>query len=282
MKRKWKENFSPKYVLAILSFLCIVLIIVSYKFSSQIAPVKTFAGEVFTPMQKGINKVGSWIHDKSELLASVEELTAENKKLKEQLANVSYDNKILQQDKYELSTLRNLFRLDQKYASYPKVGARVIGREPNNWNSSITIDKGSDDGLAVDMNVLAGDGLVGIITEVGHNYSKVRLITDDVNNVSSMILKTGDICNVKGNLKLIDSGLIDIEMVNKDAKVEEGYEVVTSNISTKYLQGILVGYIQDIAVDSSNLSQSGHIRPAVDFDSLDTVLVITELKEKQR
>ncbi|ROR29170.1 rod shape-determining protein MreC [Mobilisporobacter senegalensis] len=196
-----------------------------------------------------------------------------------ELSTISYENKILQQDKYELENLRNLYQLDQKYASYPKVAARVISKETNNWYNTFLIDKGTEDGLAVDMNVLAGNGLVGIITEAGKNYSRVRSIIDDSSNVSGMFLKTSDTCIVTGSLKLIDSGLIQVSHISKDADVKDGYEIVTSNISDKYLQGILIGYISDITVDANNMTKSGYLTPAVNFNRLDTVLIITELKE---
>lgn len=279
MKRKFKLSIPARYVLAILSIVCLILIFVSFKYGDSIAPVKTMVGRVMTPMQKGINQIGSWLYSKAELLTSIENLLDENNTLKEELSAVTSENKLLQQEKYELESLRELYKLDQKYTNYPKVAAQVISRDPNNWNSTITIDKGSRDGLAVDMNVIAGEGLVGIITEVGYNYSTVRLIVDDSSNVSGMFLKSGDTVNVKGNLKLIDSGLIDLEIIKKDADVDIGYDVVTSHISNKFLPGILIGYVESLSTDPSNITKSGTLRPAVDFSKLDIVLVITELKE---
>ena len=192
---------------------------------------------------------------------------------------MSYENKILQQDKYELESLRKLYKLDEKYASYPKVAARVISNDTSNWYNTFLIDKGTDDGLSIDMNVLAGNGLVGIIVETGKNYSRVRSIIDDSSNVSGMFLKTSDTCVVSGNLKMIDSGMIEVTHISKDAEIKDGYEIVTSNISDKYLQGILVGYISNITIDANNMTKSGYVTPVVDFDRLDTVLIITELKK---
>lgn len=279
MKRKSKYSLHPKYILGICTFLCIVLIIVSFKYSDEIQPVKTAVGTVLTPMQRGINTVGSFIAGKLDNFASLKELMSENEKLKDELASVSYENKILQQDKYELEDLRTLYELDSKYPSYPKVAARVIDKEPSNWYNKFKIDKGSNDGLAVDMNVLAGNGLVGIITEVGHNYSVVTSIIDDTSSVSGMFLKTSDTCIVSGDLTLMDDGRIRVEDISKTAKVKDGYEVVTSNLSTKFLQGILIGYVSDVTLNSNSLQKTGYLTPAVDFSRLSTVLVITELKE---
>lgn len=279
MRRRKKISLEPKYILAICSVVCIVLIIISFKYKEKMQPIKTAVGSVVSPMQKGINSVGGWISNKVEFFTTMENLLDENEQLKEQLDTTTYENKILQQEKYELESLRKLYQLDEKYPGYPKVAARIIAKDSNNWYNQFWIDKGSDDGLAVNMNVMAGNGLVGIITDVLPGYSKVRTIIDDSSNVSGMFLKTSDTCNVKGNLKLIDKGIIEVEMISKDAKIEEGYEIVTSHISDKFLQGILIGYITDIKMDASNMTMSGYITPSVDFESLDTVLVITELKE---
>lgn len=279
MRRRTRFSLEPKYILAICSVLCIILIFISVRYEDKVQPVKNAVTGVFTPMQKGINTVGKWITDKVELLSSIKDLQQENKELKEQLAETTYQNRILQQEGYELDTLRDLYELDKRYPSYPKVAATIISKDTNNWYNRFIIDKGSDDGLEVGMNVLAGNGLVGIITEVAHNNATVRSIIDDASNVSGMFLKTNDQCNVKGNLELIDNGLIEVQGIDKDAKVEEGYEIVTSTISPKYLPGILIGYVSDVTLDSNNMTKSGYLTPAVDFTNLTTVLVITELKE---
>ena len=184
----------------------------------------------------------------------------------------------VQQDKYDLDNFRKLYDLDEKYSDYPKVAAHVISSD-GNWFNSFVIDKGSNDGLKVNMNVLAGDGLVGIVTEVNKSYARVRSIIDDESSVTGSFLKTSDMCFVNGNLKLINKGMIDISGIPADAEIKNGYEVVTSPVSDKYLPGILIGYARDIETDSSNITQSAHLTPAADFSGLDMVLVITEVKD---
>ena len=80
---------------------------------------------------------------------------------------------------------------------------------------------------------------------------------------------------------MLDSGCIEIDNIGRDAKIKKGYEVVTSRISPKFLPGILIGTVASVSTDSSNLRTTGKLTPAVDFDKLDTVLVITTLKEKE-
>jgi rod shape-determining protein MreC len=279
MRRRTKININPKYVLIACIVLCIGLIVFSFRYSEKLNPVKSAVGTVITPMQKGVNIVGTFLSDKLETLKSMNDLLDENSSLKEQVNLLSYENKLLLQDKYELDDLRKLYELDQKYIDYPKVAARVIDKDPNNWYNVFKIDKGSRDGMKKDMNVLAGNGLAGIITEVHYNYSMVRSIIDDNSNVSGMFLKTSDTCIVQGDLQLMDEGKIRVELINKDAEVSDGDEVVTSHISPNFLQGILIGYVSDIKLDPSNMTKTAYLTPVVDFDSLKEVLVITELKE---
>jgi rod shape-determining protein MreC len=94
-----------------------------------------------------------------------------------------------------------------------------------------------------------------------------------------MFEKTGETCIVKGNMESIYNGYIDVQMISNSAEVEEGDEIVTSHISDKYLQGISVGYVKDVTEDSSGLTKTAHLEPVVNFDQLETVLVITQLKD---
>ncbi len=279
MRRRTKININPKHVLIALVVLCIGLILFSFRYGEKLSPVKEAVGTVITPMQVGINSVGTYISDKLDNLRNINELLKENEELKDQVAVLSYQNKLLLQDKYELDGLRELYDLDQKYLDYPKVAARVISKDTNNWYNVYTIDKGTRDGLKVNMNVLAGNGLAGIITEVHYNYSVVRSIIDDNSSVSGMFLKTSDTCVVQGDLKLMDDGKIRVELINKDARIADGDEVVTSHISPNFLQGILIGYISDITLDASNMTKTAYLTPVVDFERLEEVLIITELKE---
>lgn len=211
----------------------------------------------------------------------IRQLLEENENLKAQVAELTAENTTLQQDRYELNELRELFELSEQYTDYEKVGARIISRDAGNWYSGFIIDKGTEDGLLVDMNVMAGGGLVGRITSVGSNWARVTSIISDNSNVSATIPATGDKLIVSGDLQLMNQGVIRFsQLLDSEDQVKESEKVVTSNISDKYLEGILIGYINTINEDSNNLTKSGLITPAVDFAHLDEVLVITKLKQQ--
>jgi rod shape-determining protein mreC len=279
-KNKIKIKIVPRYLFIAMIVICLVLLIVSYRFSDSLGPVKSVAGNVITPMQVGINRIGSFFTSKLDYLKKVDDLIAKNKELTDKLNEVSYENKLLLQGKYELDNFRKLYNLDQTYADYPKVAARVISKDTNNWYSKFKIDKGSDDGIKPGMNVMAGNGLVGIITKTGKNYADVRSIIDDSSDVRGMFLDNSETCTVKGNLKLLDEGHIEVTDIKKGSSIQDGYEVVTSYTSQKYHPGILIGYVSGIKVDPSNMTESGYLTPAVDFSKLDMVLIITREKEE--
>ncbi len=281
LKRKGEKFTLPgKYLLFILTILCTGLIVLTFNTNFISAPISAVGGFIIVPLQEGISKAGSWINTRSKELVEIRHLLSENEQLKAQIDELTMENIKLQQDRYELTNLRELYDLDAQYDEYSKVGARIIAKDSGNWFHSFTIDKGYEDGLEIDMNVMAGSGLIGRITDVGPNWSKVLTIIADNSNTSGMVLSTSDNLIVTGDLELYAEGVISFEkLVDSADRVVEGDKIVTSNVSDKYLPGILIGYISSINVDANNLTKSGLITPAVDFEHLEEVLIITEKKQ---
>ncbi len=272
-----------KYLLLILTILCTLLMLVTFGTDVFNRPLNTAVGYVVVPFQQGIAKLGGWLSNRSEELVQIRSLLEENARLKEEIAALKEENILLQQDKYELNSLRELIDLGDQYGEYDKVGARIISRDSGNWYSSFLIDKGSDDGLALDMNVIADGGLVGRITSVGPNWARITSIISDNSNVSGMTLTTEDNLIVSGDLQLMADNCIRFsQLVDSRNLVVEGDKVVTSNISDKFLPNLLIGYISSIDKDANNLTKSGLITPAVDFEHLGEVLVITDMKQNPK
>lgn len=280
MKHRRNFEFSPKMLLILLTVICMLLLSVSVLFKDATRPFTSIVAAVVIPMQDGINSVGVWVSDRAGSMQSMEELRTENEQLRQQVEDLTRQNESLQSDQRELEELRSLFALSQQYVNYTKIGARVISSGSGNWYENFVINKGSDDGIAVNMNVLAGDGLVGIVTEVGHNFARVQSIISDDSSVSAMSASAADTCVVKGNSESARrDGVIDVTYISKDAAMVDGEELVTSNISSKYLPGLKIGTVSGIEMDSSNLTKSAKLTPVVDFQHVDEVLVITQLKE---
>lgn len=281
VKRKGERFSIPsKYILIFLTVLCSGMMLMTFSTDLFNKPLNAFAGYVVVPFQRGISSVGGWFSTRAEELSQIRNLLSENESLKQQVAELTAENIQLQQEKYELNTLQALYEIDEQYAGYDKTGARIIARDSGNWYQSFTIDKGSDDGIAVDMNVMAEGGLVGRVIAVGPNWAKVVSIISDNNNVSGKILSTGDNLIVSGDLELMQQGVIRFsQLLDSADAVAEGDKIVTSSISDKYLPGILIGYVSEISLDSNKLTKSGTVIPAVDFEHLEEVLVILKLKQ---
>ena len=279
MKKKNQMSHTNRYILLGLSIFCVLMMVLS-SFSDKVGgPFKTVANVTVIPLQQGMNQIGGWMGDMKDNFSTMKQLKSENKKLREQVDALTTENNYLQEERYEFERLQELYKLDQNYAEYEKTAAHVIGKDAGNWFGTFTIDKGSKDGIEVNMNVLAGSGLVGIVTDVGPTWAKVRSIIDDSSNISAMAISTSDTCIVSGDMALMGTGQIAFsQMENNDNVVAVGDQIVTSYISDKYLQGILIGSVSEVNVDSNNLTRSGYITPAVDFKNIQEVLVITTTK----
>ena len=280
MKTKKPSPLASKFWLLILSVICVLLMVLSFVSDGKAnTPLQVIADYTVVPMQKGINHVGTWLNDLADNFETLKTVKKENQKLQEQVDSLTIEKNNLQQEQAELERLRDLYKLDLNYSDYEKIGAHVIANNGSNWFSTFTIDKGSEDGVKVDQNVMAGSGLVGIVTKTGPHWAEVRSIIDDASNVSAMMLSTSDTCIVRGDLTLMQDGVIRFEQLAKtENRIEVGEQVVTSYTSSKYLQGILIGYVSEIHDDANNLTRSGYITPAVDFTHLQEVLVVTKTK----
>ena len=266
MNKKKKFQLKSKHLLFIMTFLCLSGILGSAADKMPVTPIREAAGFVIIPFQNGINQIGAYLTEKEELEQKVTDLTEENNQLV--------------QDQQELQRLQELYQLDQSYSEYEKVAAQVISKDPGNWYDTFVINKGSNDGIQKDMNVIADGGLVGLVEEVSSNSATVRSIIDDSSSVSAMTASTSDTCIVSGDLRLISDGKLAFSQLNTTDTVAEGEKIVTSNISDKYLRGILIGYVSEITEDSNHLTKKGFIIPVVDFQHIQEVLVIKELKQQ--
>ena len=244
------------------------------------APLKEAAGLIIVPFEKSIASIGQWMTDVQDSFREKEDLIQQNEELQTTVDTLTEQNNVLLQDQAELARLEQLYELDEEYTDYPKVAARIISKDPGNWYDTFMINRGSNDGIRVDNNVIAGKGLVGIVTEVGSNWATVRSIIDDSSNVSAMTVSTDDICVVEGDLELIDEGKLRFsQLYDREDKVSVGERIVTSNISDKYVEGLFIGYVSEIELDTNNLTKTGTLVTPVDFQHLKDVFVITTNKQ---
>ena len=279
-KFQFRIHLKSKHLLVIMTFFCGSAVVSTLASGVTSEPLAEAAGMIVVPFEKSIDGIGSWIGEISQTFQDKQELINKNQELQDAVDTLTEQNNILIQNQSELSRLQELYKLDEEYSSYPKVAARIISKDPGNWYDTFMINRGSNDGIRVDNNVISGKGLVGIVTEVGSNWATVRSIIDDSSYVSVMTVGTDDNCVVTGDLELIDEGKLRFsQLYDKDDKVTVGERIVTSNISDKYVEGLFVGYVSELELDTNNLTKTGTIVTPVDFKHLKDVFVITVNKQ---
>lgn len=256
----------------------IIILFVMLIMLVSVAKLKNTVNFITIPVIDVMNSIVKIVKTPFVEFKTSNELAKENKILKLENDKLKTINNKLLKNQAELSTLKKLYELDKSYDEYEKVGANVITKDITNWNKIVIIDKGRKDGIKINMNVIANNGLLGIVEEVGENYSKVRTLIDDKSYVAAVSRNSKDTLIVKGSLKDIDNGYIKLMNISKNSKLEEGDEIITSSSSSRYLPGITIGYVKKIINNKNDLTKTGNLSLAVDFSKLDMVLVIKEIK----
>ncbi len=282
MNQKSNFNMPVRFVLIILTIVCITIIAVSTFFVDEDDSLHRAIQSVTTPMQAGFGKLGNWLSSFKSSDEELDEVIAQRDSLQAEVDSLNTQILNYQTGQEELLRLRELLEIKEKYSDYEMVGANVISKVSleagDTLYSRFNIDKGSDDGIEKDMNVINGKGLVGIITEVGKNYSVVRSIIDDSNSLSVMSRSSLDTCMADGNIELMADGKIKLTKIDVNADINDGDVMVTSYISDKYMPEIIVGYASEISADSNGLTKSGYLKPAVDFEHISEVMIVKVIR----
>lgn len=171
----------------------------------------------------------------------------------------------------ENTRLANLLSLKREFP-YKVIAARVIGRDPSNWSSSVIIDRGSLRGVRKGAASVSFLGLAGRVTDVRDNTSTVTLINDPNVSVSARVQRSRQEGLVCGSL----GGALIMKLLPKDCDIAAGDTIVTSGLTAIYPKGLLIGTVSTVARDFSGLSMYAVIKPSVDLASLEEVLVIAE------
>ena len=272
MNKKFKVVF---ITLAVVSIGCAGF---SYNRKTPTAVENAF-GYVITPLQSFNLSIPDWFGGIANYFKGVNNLDAENKELKADLLEARAELNRLKLVESENIQLEALVKLQQDYSQYSTIGAKVIAKDPGNWFNSFIIDKGTNYGLEKNMVIMNEDGLVGKISECGYNYSKVVSIINDTDAVSAESLRTNDIGYVVADF----SGDAKCKMQYSDANADilVGDEIVTSHLSEIFPEGISIGHVSDLTVDSQTSMQYAIIEPSVDFSKLKYVLVLDTPFEKE-
>jgi len=284
VKTFWQEKIQPRlnaFVgMILISVICLASLFLQYFSRADAVSFTTIAGAVIVPFQNGVNAIGSLIYNSEQEKISLQEA-------KEEIENLKKENELLKAQiwdssslEIENSELRELLEAKKRYADYEMTYAQVIGQNGANAFYRLTINKGSLDGIKVNMNVVNADGLVGIVTQVGLNYSIVTTIVEDNMSVSAMTKNGHEKCVVTGSVSKEGLGKMVLTNVSDSINFNKDSSLVTSTISDKYLPNIPIGTAFDMKQNIDGITQSGYLTTAVDFTNINHVLVVTTMLEE--
>ena len=245
----------------------ILLIFLSNVETSKLSYLESVASTLVNPIQKVVTDMKNKVQGNTSYFSNLDQIKAENEELKKR-------NRELEMIKAENVTLQNYMNLKQKYASYNAIPAYVINKDVSNYSSSLVLNVGTEDGIAEKMTVIADKGLVGYITSVTENTSKVQVIIDAASTVSCTISTTQENIICKGTLE--NNQVLRASYIPTGAELIKGDSVYTSGVGGIYQKGIIIGTIKEIVTTSNITDRYAIIEPAVDFSKIDTVLVIID------
>lgn len=259
-------------------WILIVICIISITLTATYKYKPSFFNKVFAPIiivpQNIISNVDDWASTKKISRKDNEELVTQIEQLENEKDTLKIENDRLKLLKEENDRLSKLLEMKESYPEYEQVSASIISKDPNNWYNTFIIDVGTKDGIKPNMVVMTVGGLVGKVVECSSTYSKVVAIIDDSSSVSGIVTRNDALGFVKGDLQLINEGVLRMEYFDIDAEVMESDEIVTSHLSDIYPKGIPIGYVSEVYTDSTGLSKYAKIVPYVDFNNIKNVIVI--------
>ncbi len=251
--------------------LCLAVFLSNLKLES-LSYIENAVSTIVMPIQTGYTYLKNKVTGNVNFFTNVDNLKSENEKLKETNSELEKSLRELEIIKAENETLKEYLGLKQKYTDYQTVPAYIISKDISNYSSIFVINIGKNDGVDVNMTVISDAGLIGYIKSVTDNTAKVQTIIDSSSAVTAHISTTEDSIICKGSL---EEGTLRGTYIPTSADISEGETVETSGMGGIYPKGIKIGTIKEIEKTKNVLDRYALIEPAVNFDKVETVLVIT-------
>jgi rod shape-determining protein MreC len=236
---------------------------------------RDFMARLTLPVQRLLRDTGNELRSATGAVSDTTTLRQHNQQLEQTIAQLTVENLRLKEIEAENVRLRSLLQFRDVNPSYTYKGGQVVGRlvanEPSNIIHSILIDIGSNNGIESGMPVVTERGLVGRVTEVYSNAARVLLITDSSSNVNAMLQNT----RLRGILRGRTNQSPIMDYLPQDQSILVGDIVVTSGEGGRFPTGIPVGQVVEVEQNDVEMFQQAVVRTTVDFDTLETVLVVT-------
>lgn len=265
---------SKALIVLIISLILIVCIGLTMNPLSNINWIGNLISIPFTSVENLFSYTGNKVEEGIELFNDVKSLKAENEKLKAEIDKLNSERTEYVRFKSENEDLKKALGMKEQLADYEFVGANIIARDGGNLFNIFLTDKGSTNGIAYNMPVITGKGLVGKVAASQPFSSKIISIIEDGSAVSAVVSKSRDYVVVKGDAKLAKEGLCRLEYIPEDLDLSQGDVIETSGIGGIYPKGIIIGTVKEVRTGENDLDRYAIIQPATDLKRLSQVIIL--------
>ena len=273
-----KDFFRHNGILILIAAILVALItaVVSMLLGGIANPFANLAGIISTPVRNGISAVTNWVEERYSDAFEQEQLKDELEALKQENAELKEKEREYDAALQENERLRNALDLRPKERSFDQLeSAMVTARSTSNWESSITLSKGSSMGIEMDDCVVDEYwNLVGVVAEVGENWCTVRTLIDANIEMGGQLVRTGGAAILEGDLALMGEGKLKLSYLPENSQLMSGDLVITSGRGGVYPSGLVAGHVEEVRTDASGMTEYAVIVPETDLDNLQQVLVI--------
>jgi rod shape-determining protein MreC len=246
--------------------------------NEDLQPIEDLVLRFVVPIQERLTSLANNIKDLTQTTQNIKELHRRNEELQGLVDSLMIENVHLKEIESENETLRRLLGFTQANPTHSykaaEVKGRVIGHDPSNFLSYLTIDLGSQQGIEKGMPVVTERGLVGRITEVGANWAKVMLTIDPSSSVNALIQTSRATGVVEGQV----GGSLLMKYIPQGETVNINDIVLTSGLGGNFPKNLIIGQITTVHQRDIEMFQQADIRPTVDFNKLEIVLIITNFE----
>ncbi len=237
-------------------------------------------GAVVSPVQGAVSGVGGWFGSIGEYFGSVKALRDENEALKSVNTSLQKQLSDMQGLSDENEELRKMLDLRERQTSIDMVAASVTAKDPSNWYSTVTINRGSNDGIKENQPVVNSNReLVGQVVRVGNGWAEVVTILDTRSSIGAMVRRSKEIGIIEGNSELRVDGRCRLGYIERGADIVNGDFVETSGLGGVFPKGLVIGTVVEIYDENSTMSKAATIEPLADIGKLNEVFVITDYED---
>ena len=256
----------------VITIIVLILVVIFSNKETNTSFFENVANKLVMPIQNGLTYLKNRVSGNSTFFTEISNLKSENQDLKEKNSQLEQSLRELENIKTENETLKEYLGLTEKYGEYKTVPGYVIDKEISNYSKTIIINIGKNDGIEKNITVIADEGLVGHVVSVTDNTARVQTIIDTSSSISCLMSASKDSIICKGTL---ESNLeLKAMYIPTDANLVQGDSVDTSGLGGIYPKGLHVGIIKKIVNTKNMTDRYALVETAVDFNKLNTVLVV--------